>query len=108
MTILDCLHTPIIIHGNQMACLCREWMISNFFLEITLDMPTCLPFRLYQIKYALYIEEHEIWMLGVMLWRRNVIHIWVWLVKSDILKWMGHPYRLNRYVFPTSHMLDDM
>lgn len=44
-----------------------ESTISQILLEITLDMSTCLPFRIYQINYAVFKVVKEVWLTRLTL-----------------------------------------
>lgn len=59
MSILDCLHNPMIKYGNPISYLYGEPMISHILLDIILDIFTCFPFRMYQISFSIYKVEDE-------------------------------------------------
>lgn len=89
---------------NLSAYFFVDSIISQILLEITLAISTCFPLTIYHISYVIFKIVEKAWLTCVTLCRRNVIQIWAWMVKSDLLKRIWSMSCLNSQVFPASHM----
>lgn len=82
ISILLCMHNPLIKPKKARSCFCYEFRITQILLDITLEMSTCFPLRMYQMK--------------CVVWKSR---IWNMTLKVNVVENECHPnLGLDRYI----------
>lgn len=80
------------------ASLMSQWS-PKFCWRILMLYRLVFLFYYILVNSVVFTEENYAWLTYITLLMRNVIQMWAWMLKSNILKWTGSPSCPNSYVF---------